>query len=591
MAKQKLELTWIGKNIKPKLEPRILIEDPEKSYGSSGTENKLIHGDNLLALKALEQDYAGKIKCVYIDPPYNTGNAFEHYDDGLEHSIWLSLMRDRLEILWKLLSEDGSIWINIDYKEVHYLKVLCDELFGRNKFLNEIIWQKRTSRENRKAIGSAHDTILLYTKSDHTIWKHTRNLLSPKSNSLANPDNDPKGRWSSIPFSAQGFRKNQMYDIETPTGITHQPPKGRCWGATEVVYKKLRDEGRVYYPSSGNGKPRIKQYEDEQKGLVPMTVWLAEDVGTTEESKKEVMNIFTDSEAFDTPKPERLIKQIIHIATNPGDFVLDSFLGSGTTAAVSHKMGRKWIGIELGEHCSTHCKPRMDKVISGEDQGGVSKTPKAKAKVVLCKECNDLICDTCSEKIGKNDKGGEILWKGGGGYKYYELAPSLLNKDSYGNWIINKKYNADMMAAAMAKQEGFKYNPDPDIYWKQGQSTEQDYIFTTTEFLTQEHLEHLHGQMRGGESLLICCKAFNANDSQYSNMTIKKIPQMLMGKCEFGKDDYSLNIINIPTEDENGEDFSFSEPTPEYITDRKSKPKPKYIAGQIDLFDVEVSNE
>lgn len=292
--------------------------------------------------------------------------------------------------------------------------------------------------------------------------------------------------------------------------------------------------------------------------------------------------MFPDLTPFSTPKPEGLLQHIIKISTSKDtEIVLDSFLGSGTTVAVAHKMGRKWIGIELGDHCYTHFKPRMDKVISGEDQDGISRTKKTKAKVSLCKKCEDLICNACSEEIGKNDSGGEILWKGGGGYKFYELAPSLLNKDNYGNWIINKKYNANMMAAAMAKQEGFKYNPDPDIYWKQGRSTEQDYIFTTTEFLTQEHLEYIHSQMKEDESLLICCKAFNANDSQYTNITIKKIPQMLMGKCEFGKDDYSLNIINIPTEEDN------EEIPPDSIPEQK----PKYVAGQAELFNLEDDDE
>ena len=549
MGKQRLELTWIGKNTRPKLEPRILIEDPEKSFGTSETENMLIHGDNLLALKALEQEYAGKVKCIFIDPPYNTGNAFEHYDDGLEHSIWLSLLRDRLIILHKLLTEEGSIWVSIDDNECHYLKIVMDEIFGRPNFISSIAWQSRYSRSNDSAISLSHNHILIYSKNPQ-LWKLSRNRLerSPQQEKqYKNPDNDPNGPWRAIPWDAPNIRENLEYTIMTPKGTPKKPPVGRHWSRTEDQWLDIVEKGLAYFGKNEDGAPSFKQYLKDAPGIIPNTWWGHEESGHTDEAKKEIYALFGSSNAFDTPKPERLIKRIVEIASNPGDIVLDSFLGSGTTAAVAHKMGRRWIGIELGDHCYTHCKPRLDKVVSGEDQGGISQS---------------------------------FNWKGGGGYKFYELAPSLLNKDTYGNWIINKEYNADMLAAAMAKQEGFRYSPDSDIYWKQGQSTEQDFIFTTTEFLTQEHVEYIHSQMKEGESLLICCKAFNANDSHFPNITIKKIPKMLMGKCEFGKDDYSLNIINIPMDD-NEEDFP----------DSVSEPKPKYVAGQAELFDLEGDNE
>ena len=260
--KQKLELTWVGKEKRPRLEPRILIEDTDKSYHAAARfsdndifDNVLIHGDNLLALKALEAEFAGKVKCVFIDPPYNTGSAFAHYDDGLEHSIWLGLMRDRLEIMSRLLSEDGSLWITIDDNEAHYLKVLCDEIFGRRNFISNVIWQKRTSRENRAAIGSSHDHVLVYAKKPAVEWKVVRNKLPPNNSGFGNPDHDPRGVWRSIPFSAQGFRPNQMYKIVTPTGVEHDPPKGRCWGATESVFQKYLKDGLVYFPKAGDGKP------------------------------------------------------------------------------------------------------------------------------------------------------------------------------------------------------------------------------------------------------------------------------------------------------------------------------------------------
>ena len=351
--------------------PYRLIE-VDAVHGDPAADNWLIQGDNLDALKALLPFHAGRVKCIYIDPPYNTRSAFEHYDDNLEHSQWLSMMAPRLELLRELLAEDGSIWVSIDDNEGHYLKVLMDEVFGRGNFIAEIIWQKRASRENRAAIGSAHDTILLYAKTSSIGWKSVRNLLPPNDAGFANPDGDPRGSWRSIPFSAQGFRPNQMYEIQAPDGTIHLPPKGRCWGATEPEFRRMEREGRVYFPKGGSGKPRIKQFAGEERGLVPMTIWFSAEVGDTEESKKEILVLFDDETPFGTPKPERLIERVLHIATNPGDLVLDSFLGSGTTAAVAHKMGRRYIGIEMGEHAHTHCLPRLQKVIAGE-QGGISK--------------------------------------------------------------------------------------------------------------------------------------------------------------------------------------------------------------------------
>ena len=500
-----------------KLEPRILLEDPDKSYGEKNSENMLIHGDNLLALKALEQDYAGKIKCIYIDPPYNTGNAFEHYDDGLEHSIWLSLMKVRLEILWRLLSDEGSIWISIDDDEMAYLRILMDEIAGRNNFVACNVWQKRYSRENREAIGDVHEYLLVYAKNP-MAFKNSRNKVPPteeQTKVYKNPNNDPLGPWRPVPMTAQEGHATpeQYYKIVSPSGKIFTPPKGRCWGLSQKTFNKLLEEGKIYFGKNGDSQPNIIRYLSEVEGFTPWTWWPSNEVGHTDEAKKEIHSLFGKINAFDTPKPERLIFRIIHIASNPGDLILDSFLGSGTTAAVAHKMGRKWIGIELGNHCETNCLPRLKKVVDGTDQGGISKA---------------------------------VNWQGGGGFKYYTLAPSLLRQDKHGNWIIEEKYNADMLAAAMAKQEGFKYSPDPDIYWKQGRSTEKDFIFTTTTFITVEYLDRIHEDMLPDESLLICCKSFHeACSDKYPNITIKKIPTMLIGRCEFGKEDYSLNIINL----------------------------------------------
>lgn len=520
--KQKLELTWIGKENRPKLEPRILLEEPARSYHARHRvtradlfDNRLIFGDNLLALKALEAEFSGKVKCVFIDPPYNTGSAFTHYDDGVEHSIWLSLMRDRLEIIRQLLSVDGSLWITIDDNEAHYLKVLCDEVFGRANFVANIVWQKRTSRENRAAIGSAHDHLLLYAKSGALKWKDARNTLPSNEDGFGNPDGDRRGSWRSIPFSAQGFRPNQMYDIIAPTGDVLVPPKGRCWAATEPVFKGLLAEDRVYFPNNGSGRPRIKQFLGEQGGLVPMTWWDASTFGDNETAKKEILALFLDQELFGTPKPEELLRGVIHIATNPGDLVLDSFAGSGTTGAVAHKMGRRWIMVELGEHCHTHIIPRLRKVIDGEDQGGISKA---------------------------------VNWKGGGGFRYYRLAPSLLEKDKWGNWVIHHDYNAAMLAEALCKLEGFTYAPSDAVYWQHGHSTERDFVYVTTASLTHEQLQQISDEVGPDRSLLVLCTAFRAKADAYPNLTVKKIPRQVLSRCEWGHDDYSLQVENLPKE-------------------------------------------
>ncbi|MBB6580917.1 site-specific DNA-methyltransferase [Ralstonia solanacearum] len=397
-------LDWINKNQakgSSRDVPYHLLKQ-EAVYGSS-QENLLIQGDNLLALKALIPFYAGQVKCIFIDPPYNTQSAFEHYDDKLEHSQWLSMMYPRLVLLRDLLAEDGCIWLTIDDNEAHYLKVLMDEVFGRGNFIAEVIWQKRTSRENRAAIGSAHDTVLVFAKKPAVDWKNTRNLLPPNDAGFSNPDNDPRGPWRSIPFSAQGFRPNQMYEIVTPDGTTHSPPKGRCWGATEPEFRRLEREHRVYFPKGGSGKPRIKLFAGEEKGLVPMSIWFSSEVGDTEESKKEILSLFDEESPFGTPKPERLIERVLRIASNPGDLILDSFLGSGTTAAVAHKMGRRYIGIEMGEHARTHCIPRLQKVIDGE-QGGISKS---------------------------------VGWEGGGGFRFCTLGEPAFDTDGRINAAVD----------------------------------------------------------------------------------------------------------------------------------------------------------
>lgn len=520
--KTKLELTWIGKDARPKLEPRILLDDPEKSYHAKhrvslddNFDNRLIFGDNLLALKALEQEFSGKVKCIFIDPPYNTGSAFEHYDDGIEHSIWLSLMRDRLELLHKMLCLEGSIWITIDDNECHYLKVLCDEIFGRNNFVANIAWQKRTSPDMRATIGAGHDHILVYAK-DISAFKKILKKIPKSEKQIAqykNPDNDPRGHWVSSDYTAQGYRPNQMYKIKTPGGDIYEPPTGTCWKNIESVFLKLVDEGRIWFGKNGKGMPRKKTYLSESEGQVVWTWWPNNEVGHNQEAKKEINALFGTDDSFITPKPERLLERIIYLATDSNDFVLDSFAGSGTTGAVAHKMGRRWIMVELGEQCHTHIIPRLQKVIDGEDQGGISKA---------------------------------VKWQGGGGFRYYRLAPSLLEKDKWGNWVINNNYNASMLAEALCKLEGFTYAPSDSMYWRHGYSTERDFIYVTTTNLTNEQLQQLSEEVGNDRTLLVLCTSFRGKSDHYQNLTVKKIPNQVLTRCEWSHDDYSLRIDNLP---------------------------------------------
>ncbi|WP_332817549.1 site-specific DNA-methyltransferase [Sphingopyxis sp.] len=404
---------------------RLLDAVPALDGGNATSENMLIQGDNLDALKALLPYYKGAVKCIYIDPPYNTRSAFDQYDDNLEHSQWLAMIYPRLVLLRDLLAEGGSIWVSIDDNEGHYLKVIMDEVFGRANFVANAVWQKRYSRENRGAIGDVHEYIAVYAKSPER-FKLERNLIpldEKQAKIYKNPENpretDPSKRWRGLPMTAQGFRPNQMYEIVAPNGQTHRPPEGRCWSMIENEFRKLEAAGRIYWGRDGTAQPSVIRYLSEVEGLVPWTWWPHEEVGHTDESKKEANALFGADVSFGTPKPERLVQRILHIASNPGDLVLDSFLGSGTTAAVAHKMGRRWIGIEMGDHAVTHCKPRLDKVIAGE-QGGVS------------------------EPVG---------WTGGGGYRFYRLGAAVFDADG--------QITADIAFATLAAHIWFSETGTP----------------------------------------------------------------------------------------------------------------------------------
>ncbi len=518
-SKTKLELTRIGKDTEYNLEPRILIERPDLSNDPDWkSENLLIHGDNLLALKALEQQYSGQVKCIYIDPPYNTGHAFEHYDDGLEHSEWLNLMKPRLELLRSLLTNDGSIWISIDDDESHYLKVMCDEVFGRQNFVANVIWEKKYAPQNdAKRLSDSHDFIMVYGR-DKEIWRP--NLL-PRTDQMngiyKNPDDDPRWNWASDNLSVKTYSKNTDYTIITPAGKSYNPPSSRSWAVSKTKFEELVADNRIWFGKDKQWMPRLKRFlTDVKQWAVCKTIWLRDEVGDNQEAKREV-KLIVDDDIFATPKPERLIQRVLHLWSNPWDLVLDSFLWSWTTAAVAHKMGRRWIGIELGDHAYTHCKVRIDKVIKWE-QGGVSKSEK---------------------------------WQWGGGYKFYELGPSLLIQDQFGQWIINKELDGDKLIQALCKIENFKYSYDDDGI-KHGRSSEKSFLHVTTRHINQAVIDDIaHTHLGSDEWLLILARTFDTWIVLPARIKLKKIPKSILSKCEYGKTDYNLPITEKDYSDDN----------------------------------------
>lgn len=541
----RLELAWIGKDQRPKLEPRVLLPDEGKSHHASkrvseqdSFDNRLIFGDNLLALKALEQEFAGKIKCVYIDPPYNTGAAFEHFDDGVEHSLWLSLMRDRLELLRRLLRDDGSIWISIDDNEAHYLKVLCDEVFGRTNLVASIVASLNPKgRQLDRYFAASHEYILCIAKD---IERCDMTAALADEVDLADfPQRDAGGSFRFLPLRNTNkkfnpeTRRNLHYPIyfsRLSGAISTQPIDGAIaikpefgdgsaavwrWGKDKVereihlvaVREVKRRDGRCVCDVFQ------KDYCPPERTKKLKSIWLAEAIGSTDEAKEEA-KVFNAGDVFPTPKPERLLHRIIQLATRESDLVLDSFAGSGTTGAVAHKMGRRWIMIEQGEHCHTHIIPRLKKVIDGQDPGGVT------------------------EATG---------WKGGGGFRYFRVAPSLMEQDRFGNWVISGQVGPAMLAEAVCKLEGFRYEPSDSVWWQHGRSTENDFLYVTRQTLAREDLQRLSDEVGPQRTLLVMCGAFRCRDlSAFPNLTVKKIPAAVLDRCEWGKDDYSLKVENLP---------------------------------------------
>lgn len=572
---QRLELTWIGKGQEPAVEPRILLHDPSKDYGDPSSANMLIHGDNLLALKALEQKYAGQVKCIFIDPPYNTGEAFEFYDDNLEHSIWLNLMRARLVLLRNLLSEDGTIWIQIDDEEQAYLKVLCDEIFGRSNFINMVSVNMKNSAGasgggEDKRLKKNCEFIISYAKNYELIqpfkgafdymeiydyienyralgknWHYTSVLYKPGSKEYVGSTVDGDGNEIKI-YKRPGAEVMSVRKVMAKENLTEkevyykygtfifEAKDAQSSIRTRVIRAKqelgLADDiiSIEYVPKTGRNKGLL--YEQFYKGdKCRLFAWLR-DISEVIDGvlyKKDLQGTYWDFTSNINnlskeggvifpkgKKPEALVGRIIEMTTDPGDLVLDSFLGSGTTSATATKLKRTWIGIELGNHCYTHCIPRLKAVIDGTDDGGITEATK---------------------------------WQGGGGYKFYELAPTLIVKDRFGNRVFSDKYNAPLLVAAVTKVNGYFYAPNPEIFWKQGYSQDNSFIYVTTHYLTAAMLDNLAKEVGALERLLICAPAFDVGlNKRYDNITVKKIPQSILDRCEYGVDNYNLNIVEVP---------------------------------------------
>lgn len=545
--KTKLELTWIGKENHPKLEPRILLEDPAKSYHAAHRmsendffENRLIFGDNLLALKALEQEFTGRVKCIYIDPPYNTGTAFPSYDDGIEHSLWLSMMKDRLEILWQLLKTDGVLLISINDDECHYLKVLCDNLFGREKFIANLVWNYEGNTDNQAKIINYHEYILVYSKNgeidnpgviDPSIDINSKLYKSEIRNTIVK--NGPKNPFKSIlipkgfPASfSNGIIRSSSTNYPQYSSDIYIQDNATCnetiaysgWSSKELLeeyirsgFKPVKDsknQSTIFEITKTGAIESIKKRESTKGHFISVL----RGFGTTNQMRIMLSKLGID---FTYPKPVDLIAYLVEAFTSEDDWILDSFAGSGTTAHAVMKINhekrsrRKFILVELKkETVDNVIIPRLRNVIDGNSDVGIPEH--------------------------------------GGGFRYYKLAPSLLKKDRFDNWIINKEYNPEMLAAAMCKLEGFTYAPSETIYWMHGNSTERDYLYVTTQTLSQEQLQALSDEVGPERSLLVLCSAFRGSAEAFQNLTIKKMPNHILNRCEWDHDDYSLKVENLP---------------------------------------------
>ncbi|MDQ3691341.1 MAG: site-specific DNA-methyltransferase [Chloroflexota bacterium] len=523
----RLELTWTNKHLRllahedgryewvsPSdyrvAEVRLLDDVTSVGEVSSdrARDNLLIRGDALNALRSLARlpefasEYLGKVKLAYLDPPFNTQQSFLQYDDALEHSVWLTMMRDRLAQIRELLAPDGSVWVHLDDSEVAYCRVMMDELFGRDNFVATVVWQKSYTRENRTDISTVHDYMLLYAR-DRAAWASARNLLPPTAEQIGryrNPDNDPRGPWKALPPHAKagvGRRAAQFYELTLPSGRTVNPPPGRCWLYVRERFDGLVADGRVWFGRSGDSMPAIKGFLSEvPSGLVPITIWPHEEVGTTGTAKSEIVRLFSAVSPFATPKPEHLIERILQIASNEGDVVLDCFLGSGTTAAVAHKMGRRWVGVEReGATIDTYAAPRLSMVVRGEDPGGVT---------------------------------GSTAWKGGGGFRLLEAAQSMFEADA-GMVFLAESMTNGKLAEATAAQLGFEYEVAPPFVGRKGRTR----LAVVDGVVNEAVVRILAGALAERERVVICGTAIDTDARPIlrelrPGSTLRKIPAALL---------------------------------------------------------------
>lgn len=477
-------------------------------------DNLLIRGDALNALRSLAslpefaQHYLGKVKLAYLDPPFNTQQSFLHYDDNLEHSVWLTMMRDRLIQIRELLSVDGSVWVHLDDSEMHRARCVLDEVFGPSNFVATIVWEKTAGSKGDTDISESHDYIVVYA-ADTSRWKLGRNLIPRTDEQLtryANPDGDPRGAWrQGADGTAKSGNESLRYPITLPSGRVVTPPKGNFWRFSRDTFELARDEGRVWFGRKGDSLPVIKTYLAELKeGVVPRTWWPAAEVGSNQEARRDhLRRLLPDVEPFATPKPERLLHRIIHIASNPGDIVLDPFLGSGTTAAVAHKMRRRWIGIEReAATVETYAVPRLSKVVQGADPGGVT---------------------------------GITGWERGGGFRISNVAPSMFEADG-GLVFLAESMTNGRLAEATAAQLGFTFEPEPPFAGRKGRTR-----LTVIDGVVNEDVVRILVSALGvGERVVMCGTGIDPDARSVlrelrPGSSLRKIPAALLAEYRTGQ--------------------------------------------------------
>lgn len=525
-------------------------------------DNLLILGESGDVLEALTrvpelaEKYVGKVKLIYIDPPFNTAQTFANYEDNLEHSVWLTMMRDRLLHMKKLLRPDGSIWVHLDEAESHRMRLLMDEIFGAGNFVAKIAWQKQYGPDNRSVFTQTDDSIFVYSKV-YDQFKSARNFLprsAAQNAAYANPDEDPRGPWKAGDFTAQfnpleNPRENQIYELVTPYGFRFFPPSGRCWLYTEARYKELLADNRVWFGTDGQGRPATKRFLSEViGGRVPETWWTHQEAGHNQDGKKEIKALFSVGEPFSTPKPERLLERIIHIGSDPGDIVLDVFAGSGTTAAVAQKMGRRWVTCELVEDTfNRFTRPRLEKVVNDQDPGGITRTkgervdasedglpdgvsPEDAAKFTSV--LNKLIKDHPELKksvevktlkaASKTRRTKEVLnWCGGGGFQVAHLSPSCFDYDpALDRVMLTAAATGETLIESVAANLGFTLlNPDDDYVFdaRRGNAL----LKVVEGVATVEIVDWLASQIQPGEMIVLAATTVMDGVRQHMRKLVK----------------------------------------------------------------------